>query len=325
MRTVPNLIRIAAALALAAGASLAQAQAYPAKPIAMIVPFPPGGIADLTGRPFAAVMSRIVGQNVIVENRSGAGGAVGHAHVARAAPDGYTVMMALSSIVMIPVADEVNGRPLSYRMSDFMPIALVSADPTVLMVPADSRWKTVQDLVADAKSRPGKISYSSSGLYGTTHTAFEMFAQAADIRLLHVPYKGGGPAMAAALAGEVMITAQSPGVANPHVKAGRMRLLASWGGKRIPTLPDVPTLREVGIDAEFYIWCALFTPAGIPPDIAGRLRAVSRQVVQDPDFRKAMEAMNTPIDFREGAEFQSFMDADSKRLSQVIRRVGKTQ
>jgi tripartite-type tricarboxylate transporter receptor subunit TctC len=320
-----KLVVVVTALCAAVLGFSAQAQPYPNRPITMIVPFPPGGIADLTGRPFAAAMSRILGQSVVVENRAGAGGAVGHAQVARAAADGYTIMMALSSIVMIPVSDEVNGRQPTYRMSDFTPIAVVSADPTVLMVPADSPWKSLRDLVADAKARPGKISYSSSGIYGTTHTCFEMFTQAAGIQLLHVPYKGGGPAMTAALAGEVMITAQSPGVANPHVRSGKMRLLGSWGGKRTATLPEVPTMKEQGFDAEFYIWAALFTPAGIAQDVAARLRAVSRQVVQDADFRQAMAGMNTPIDYREGAEMQAFLEGDGQRLAEVIRRMGKTQ
>lgn len=310
-------------LALALGA--AQAQSYPNRPITMVVPFPPGGIADITGRPFAAIMSRLLGQPVVIENKAGAGGAVGHAHAARAKPDGYTVMMALSSIVIIPIADEVNGRQPTYKMSDFTPIALVSADPTVLMAPAESKWKTLKDLVADAKANPGKISYSSSGIYGTTHTATEMFAQAAGIQLLHVPYNGGGPAMKAALANEVMFTVQSPGVADPHVKSGRFRLLGSWSGKRTAALPELPTMREQGFDAEFYIWCALFAPAGVPQDVAARLRAVSRQVVQEPEFKRAMDGMNTPIDYRDGADFQAFLEADGARLAQVVRRMGKTQ
>lgn len=318
-------MRVVAAAVLAVFCAVAQAQPYPNRPITIISPFPPGGISDLTARPFAASMSKFLGQSVVVENKAGAGGAVGHAYVARANADGYTLMMALSSIAIIPVADEVNGRQPTYQMSDFTPIALVSADPTVLMAPAGSKWKTLKDLVAEAKANPGKITYSSSGLYGTTHTCFEMFQQAAGIKLLHVPYKGGGPSMAAALSGEVMITAQSPGVANPHVKSGKFRLLGSWGGKRIPTLPDVPTLREQGYDAEFYIWAALFAPKGLPADIAERLRSVSSQVARDADFGKAMSGMNTPIDYRDGAEFRAFLDADSKRLAEVIRKMGKTQ
>ncbi|MGQ0652613.1 MAG: tripartite tricarboxylate transporter substrate binding protein [Betaproteobacteria bacterium] len=301
------------------------AQTYPNRPVTMIVAFPPGGIADLTGRPFAAAMSRLLGQPVVVENKAGAGGAVGYAAAARATADGYTVTMALSSIVAIPIAEEVNGRQPTYKMGDLLPIALVSADPTVLMVPADSKWKTLKDLVEDARSRPGKISYSSSGIYGTTHTAGEMLAQAAGIQFLHVPYKGGGPSMAAALANEVMFTIQSPGVANPHVRSGKFRLLGSWGGKRSAALADVPTMREQGYDAEFYIWCGLFAPVGIPQEAATRLRNVARQVVQEQDFRKAMDGMNTPIDYREGADFHKFLDSDAARLGQVIRKMGKTQ
>ena len=318
-------MRFIAGCLLAVFLGVAQAQSYPSRPITMVVPFPPGGIADITGRPFAGVMSRLLGQPVVVENKTGAGGAVGHAYVARAKPDGYTVMMALSSIVAIPVADEVNGRQPTYKMSDFTPIALVSADPTVLMVPAEAKWKTLKDLIEDAKANPGKISYSSSGLYGTTHTATEMLAQAAGVQFLHVPYNGGGPAMKAALAHEVMFTTQSPGVADPHVRSGKFRLLGSWGGKRIASLPDLPTMKEQGFDAEFYIWCALFTPAGVPPEVANKLREVSRQVAQSPEFKRAMEGMNTPIDYREGADFQTFLDADGKRLAQTIRRMGKTQ
>jgi tripartite-type tricarboxylate transporter receptor subunit TctC len=314
-----------AALCAAVLSLAAHAQSYPSRPITMISPFPPGGISDLTARPFAAAMTRLLGESVVVENKAGAGGAVGYAHVARAAPDGYTIMMALSSVAIIPVADEVNGRQPTYQMSDFTPIALVSADPTVLMAPANGPWKSLKDLVADAKARPGKISFSTSGIYGTTHTCFEMFLQAAGIRMLHVPYKGGGPSMAAALSGEVMLTAQSPGVANPHVKSGKMRLLASWGGKRTAALPDVPTLKELGYDAEFYIWAAVLAPAGLPPQVAERLRSVSREVASQPEFQKAMAGMNTPIDYRDGAAFKAFLEADSKRLADVVRRMGKTQ
>jgi len=314
-----------AALCAAVLSLAAHAQSYPSRPITMISPFPPGGISDLTARPFAAAMTRLLGESVVVENKAGAGGAVGYAQVARAAPDGYTIMMALSSVAIIPVADEVNGRQPTYTMADFTPIALVSADPTVLMAPANGPWKSLKDLVADAKARPGKISFSTSGIYGTTHTCFEMFLQAAGIRMLHVPYKGGGPSMAAALSGEVMLTAQSPGVANPHVKSGKMRLLASWGGKRTAALPDVPTLKELGYDAEFYIWAAVLAPAGLPPQVAERLRSVSREVASQPEFQKAMAGMNTPIDYRDGAAFRAFLEADSKRLADVVRRMGKTQ
>jgi tripartite-type tricarboxylate transporter receptor subunit TctC len=303
----------------------AHAQQFPNRPVTMIVPFPPGGIADITGRPLAVAMAKQLGQPVVVENKAGAGGAVGHAFVAKAKPDGYTIMTALSSIVVIPEADKVNGRPSTYLMSDFTPIALLSADPTILLVPAGAPWKTLKELIDDARSRPGKISYASSGVYGTIHTCFEMLAQAANVKLLHVPYKGGGPAMTALLAGETNLGAQSPGVSDPHIKAGKIRVLGSWAGARTPSLPDVPTMREQGFDVEFYIWAGVFAPAGLPPDVRERITAAVRQSAQDPEFVKALANVNTPVNFKEGRDFDQFLDTDTRRLAEVVRKMGKTE
>jgi tripartite-type tricarboxylate transporter receptor subunit TctC len=318
-------VRWLAALAATVLCTAAQAQSFPDRPVTMIVPFPPGGIADITGRPLAVSMSKVLGQQVVVENKAGAGGAVGHAFVAKAKPDGYTIMTALSSIVVIPEADKVNGRPSTYQMSDFTPIALVSADPTILLVPTNAPWKTLKELMDDARSRPGKISYSSSGVYGTIHTCFEMLAQAAGVKLLHVPYKGGGPSMTALIAGEVNLTAQSPGVSNPHIKSGKVRVLGSWAAARTPALPDVPTMKEQGYDVEFYIWAGVFAPGGLPADVRDRITVAVRQAVQDPDFQKAMANVNTPINYKEGRDFESFMNADAKRLAEVVQKMGKTE
>ena len=165
----------------------------------------------------------------------------------------------------------------------------------------------------------------SSGVYGTTHTAFEMLAQSAGVQMLHVPYKGGGPAMTALLAGEVAITAQSPGVANPHVKSGKVRVLGSWGATRLPSIAEAPTMKELGYDVEFYIWAALFAPAGMPPDVLAKVRGAARQAVQDAKFRSSMAGMNTPINYMEGAEFDAFIAQDAKRLGEVVRRMGKVE
>jgi tripartite-type tricarboxylate transporter receptor subunit TctC len=234
-------------------------------------------------------------------------------------------MTALSSIVVIPEADKVNGRPSTYQMSDFTSIALLSADPTILLVPAGAPWKTLKELIDDARSRPGKISYASSGVYGTIHTCFEMLAQAANVKLLHVPYKGGGPAMTALLAGETNLGAQSPGVSDPHIKAGKIRVLGSWAGSRTAALPDVPTMKEQGFDVEFYIWAGVFAPAGLPPDVRERLTAAVRQSAQDPEFVKALANVNTPVNYKEGKEFDAFLETDTKRLAEVVRRMGKTE
>src|SRR5688500_6188120 len=269
MRHIPVL------LALIASCAFAQ-DPYPSKPITMIVPFPPGGVADIVGRPLASQMEKALKQPVVVVNRTGAGGAVGMAAAAKAAPDGYTILMALSSISIFPVSDRISGKPPSYEMRDFAPIALITADPTVLVVSADSPWKNLKEFVASAKADPGKIKYSSSGVYGTLHVSMEIFAHAAGIQLFHVPYGGGGPALTALLGGQVHALASGPAPAVGQIKAGKMRALASWSSERLPLMPDVPTFKELGYDAEFYIWSGVFAPAAIPTPVLDRLRAAVR-------------------------------------------------
>lgn len=310
---------------LAAAAPWAGAQVPGGQAVSLIVPLAPGGIADITARPLAIPLARELGQTVVVENRIGAGGAVGMSYAARQKPDGNTLLMALSSIVIIPEADKVVGRPVSYTLNQFTPIALVSADPTVLVVRANSPWKTVADLLRDAKARPRTLSFSSSGIYGTTHVAQAMLWQAAGVDLLHVPYNGGGPSMTALLGGQVDITAQAPGTVAAHVKAGTVRVLGTWGAERLKAWPEVPTFKEQGHDVEFYIWSGLFAPAGLPPAKLAQLRAAAKHATQDPGFIAAMATMNTPIRYMEGAELDRFLEQDQKRLAGVIKAMGKLE
>ncbi len=202
---------------------------YPSRPMTLIVPFPPGGVADIVGRPFAEALSRELKTPVIIENKPGAGGGIGMGLVAKAKPDGYTLLLALSSISILPEADKVLGRAPLYQLDQFTPIARLTADPTVLAVRADSPWKTLQDFVDDARKRPGAITYGSSGNYGTMHMPMEMFAHSANVKLLHVPFTGGGPAVIALLGGQVDALSTGPSTVLQHVKAGKVRVLASWG------------------------------------------------------------------------------------------------
>lgn len=311
-------------LALAAGSALAQ-DAYPSRHITMIVPFPPGGVADLTGRPTAFAMEKVLKQRVIVENKAGAGGAIGMAYLANAKPDGYSIMMALSSISIIPEAEKLFDRKPTYQMNQFTPIALISADPTVLVVRSDSPWKSVKDLVEDAKKRPAKITFSSSGIYGTLHMAMEMFAQAADVKLWHVPYTGGGPAMNALVGGHVDALASGPAAVIGQIRGGKLRALATWGDKRLAALPDVPTLKELGYDAEFYIWSGLFAPAGTPAPVVAALRNAAKLAVEDPEFKAVMAKIETPIHYLDAPEFQKFWDKDAAMLAAAVKRVGKVE
>ena len=313
---------IAALFALLA--SGAQAQEYPTKPITMIVAFPPGGVAELVGRPLAASMEKTLGQPVIILNRPGAGGAIGTTAAAKAAPDGYTILMTLSSISIFPVSDPLEGKPAPYQISDFMPIALVTADPTVLVVRADSAYKTIQDFVAAAKANPGKINYSSSGIYGTLHVAMEMFAGAAGIELFHVPYQGGGPAVTALLGGQVQALASGPAAAVGQIKGGKMRALAGWGAQRLALMPELPTFKELGYrDVEFYIWSGVVAPAAVPPNVQHRLRAAVRAAVADPQFVSAMSKVSTPISYLDAPDFKDFWVADAARLRVAVEKIGK--
>ncbi|HEY1363399.1 MAG TPA: tripartite tricarboxylate transporter substrate binding protein [Xanthobacteraceae bacterium] len=301
-----------------------RAQGWPTRSITMIVPFPPGGQADLAARPVAAALERILGRSVVVDNRSGAGGMLGNAAAARAEPDGHTLLMALSSMTFLPEAERLYGRKPSYELDQLTPVARVLADPGVLAVRRDSPYATLADLVADAKRRPGQISFSSSGNYGAAHVPFEMLQQAAGIRLLHVPYRGGGPALTAFLGAQVDLTAQAPGPIHPHVQSGAARLLANWGGRRTAELADIPTMIELGYrDVEYYIWAGVFVPKGTPAPVVTRLREAMREVMADAQVTSIFVKANSPPAYMDQPEFAAFVDADAKRLIPVIRRIGR--
>jgi tripartite-type tricarboxylate transporter receptor subunit TctC len=258
-------------------------------------------------------------------NKTGAAGAVGMSSVANSKPDGYTLLMALSSISIIPEADKLFDRKPAYTMDQLMPIALISADPTIFVVNASRPWKNVKEFVDDAKKRPGEISYSSSGVYGTLHMATEMLSHAAGINLKHVPYAGAGPALTAILGGHVDTLASGPSVVIPQIKAGKIRPLAGWGAKRVAALPEVPTFKELGYDIEFYIWAGLFAPKGTPAPVMKTIRETVKQAVETAEFKAAMEKIQTPIAYLDAPEFQKFWDKDAKMLADAIKRVGKIE
>jgi tripartite-type tricarboxylate transporter receptor subunit TctC len=325
-RRIRTLAAAAAVAALAAAAAPASAQdAYPTRPVTMIVPFPPGGVADLVGRPVAAALEKQLGQAVVVENRQGAGGGIGMQAVARAKPDGYTLLMALSSISILPEADKVLGRSPMYQYRDLVPVARFTADPVVLAVRSDSPWKNVEEFVADARSRPGQITYGSSGNYGTMHVPMEMFASKAGVKLLHVPYTGAGPAVVGLLGGQVEALATGPSSIVPHLKSGKVRVLAGWGGTRLQSLPDVPTLKETGYDVEFSQWAGLFAPAGTPEPVIARLRAASRAALDDPQFQQRFVTLGTPLQYLDAPDFVKFYERENDTLGEVVRRIGKVE
>jgi tripartite-type tricarboxylate transporter receptor subunit TctC len=315
---------LALAAALSPAASLAQSE-YPDRPITMVVPFPPGGVADITARPVAAAMSTYLKQPVVVENKAGAGGGVGMQHVARAKPDGYTVLLALSSISIIPEADKVLGRDPMFQLNQLVPIARFTADPTVLAVKADAPWKSVAEFLDAAKKAPGTIPYGSSGNYGTMHVPMEMLNASAGTRMLHVPFTGAGPAVVALLGGQVQALSTGPSSIMGHYKGGKVRVLASWGDSRHPALPDVPTLKELGYDAQFSQWTGLFVPAGTPEPVIARLREAARAAIEDPAFKAALARVETPVQYLDQPQFKAFWDNDARKLADVVKKIGKVE
>jgi tripartite-type tricarboxylate transporter receptor subunit TctC len=314
------------AVALAAVVTGAAAQGpWPAKPITMVVPFPPGGVADTVARPLAEAMARDLGQPVVIENRPGAGGGIGMGYVAKAPADGYTVLLALSSITVIPEADGVLGRSPMYTLNQLRPIARFTADPTVLAVRADAPWKSAKEFVDDAKARPGAITYGSSGNYGTMHVPMEMLAQTAGVKLTHVPYTGAGPAVVALLGGQINAVSSGPATVLQHVKAGKLRVLAHWGNAKLETMPDVPSLKSAGYNAEYAQWSGLFVPAATPEPVAQRLRAAARAAANDPKVKEVILNAGSPILYQDAPEFEKYVQADAKNMADVVKRIGKVE
>jgi tripartite-type tricarboxylate transporter receptor subunit TctC len=298
---------------------------YPFKAVTVVVPYPPGGQADLAARPLAHALQQVLKQPFVVMNRPGAAGAVGNRAVASAAPDGYTVLVTLVSITTIPEVESMFGRPLSYTMDQFAPLALLAADPPVLVVGAQHPWKSLKELIDAAKAKPDDLVYSHSGLYGPSHLPMEMLLHAAGIKMRGLPAVGGGPTMQLVLGGSSAMWASPPAMAAPQVSAGKMRALASFGAKRHPAFPDIPTLKEQGYDVEFSVWAGAFAPAGTPAPVLATLRDAIRKAVASPDFSGAMEKMKTPVSYMDAPEFQKFLERDAEALRKAVRAIGKVE
>lgn len=311
-------------IVLSGWSSLTLAQtAWPTHAITLVVPFPPGGLADIVARPVAEAMARELGQPVVIENKSGAGGGVGMGAAARAKPDGYTVLLALSSLSVIPQADVLLGRAPMYRLADLRALARFTADPTVLAVRADAPWKTVQDFVDDARKRPGAINYGSSGNYGTMHVPMEMLAQSAGLKLSHIPYTGAGPAVVALLGGQIDAVASGPATVLQHIKAGKLRALAHWGSASLAAMPEVTSLVAAGMPVEYAQWSGLFVPAATPEPVAQRLRAAARAAAQDAKVKELIASAGTPILYQDAPEFEQYVQRDAQRMVEVVRRIGR--
>jgi tripartite-type tricarboxylate transporter receptor subunit TctC len=301
--------------------SQASAQAYPARPIRLIVPFSAGGAADVPGRILTQRMAEVLGQQVIVENRPGAGSSIGAEAAARAAPDGYTLFM-ISNTHFVTAA--LHPKLAYDPLNDYTPISQVTSAPNVLVVHPSLPVKTVKELIALAKAKPGQIDYASSGQGSTQHLTGALFCAMAGIQMTHIPYRGSGPVTADLLGGQVMVA--FPGIAGmlPHIKSGKLRALGMTGSKRSPELASVPTIAEAGVKGyEMVAWFGFAAPKGLPREIQSKLHGDTLRVVKSPDIQKSLAAAGQEVAWQETPErFFEFLKAESVKWAKVVKTSG---
>jgi tripartite-type tricarboxylate transporter receptor subunit TctC len=294
------------------------ADKYPSQPIKLILPFAAGGQSDVVARTAAERLGSALGQPVIVENIGGAGGMIAAARVARSRPDGYTLLLPNASTLTI--APHVQEGGSSVKPSAFEPIATVSQFPLVLVVNSNSPYKSLADVIAAAKSKPGKLSFASPGVGTTPHLAGETFSQEAGITITHVPYKGGAPAINDLLAGQVDLYFEAPATIVPQIHSGKLRALAVTGKKRVAALPNVPTVAEEGLPKlTMESWAAIVAPKGTPPAIIERLRVEIEKVVKSQDFIRKLEERGFEPLSTSPAELARMINDESVRWGQVVK------
>ncbi len=316
---------LVATLLLLAGAAHAQtaatgsAQAYPAKPIRMIVPAPPGGIIDVVGRLLGQKMTEQTGQTVIIDNRTGGLTSVGSEMVARSPGDGYTLL--LQSLPMVINPSMLGKMSYDYE-KDLAPVSLVVTSPYLLVVHPSVPAKSIRELIAVAKAQPGKITYSSSGNASNLHVAVELFAGIAGVKMLHIPYKGGGPALTAVLGGEADLSALAVSAVMPHVNAGRMRALAITSPKRLSALPQIPAAAEAVPGYDFASWVGVLAPASTPAALLTTLNSIVVKAARTPDLVERFTKDATNVVANSPAEFRAFIQSEAKRWAKVVKDSG---
>jgi tripartite-type tricarboxylate transporter receptor subunit TctC len=298
---------------------------YPDKPINIIVPFAPGGGNDLVSRLISEPLGEILKQSVIVVNKAGAGGSIGTSYVAKAAPDGYNLVMANNSNVTYPDIEKLTARKPSYEMSQLEPLAMLSNDPLFLVVRSDSPFKTAAELVKAAQAKPDSIDYASSGNLGPIHVQFELIGDAVKTSFNQIQYKGVGPGVLALLSGEVQTTTVNPGTLSGQLGSGKIRVLAVTGDKRHTLVPDAPTLNELGIDVRYSLWFGLFVTAGTPSDVVLRLRVAIQEVSKSEKFITGLQKAGFQLDYRDAPDFKKYYTEDSGKVMKVLQKVVKPE
>ncbi|HEX2546577.1 MAG TPA: tripartite tricarboxylate transporter substrate binding protein [Ramlibacter sp.] len=314
---------VAAALALCAvgTSAVAQGAAYPDRPVRMVVPFPPGGAIDAMARPVAEAMARELGQAFVLENRAGAAGNIGAAQVAKAAADGYTVLVGTSATHGANPA--LFKQPGYDAVADFEPVMLWGSVPNVLVVNAAQGPKTLAELTERARRQPDKLSYGSAGTGTSLHLAGVLFEQAAGVKLVHVPYKGGAPASVDLMGGSLDMMFDTVSVSLPNIRGGKLRPLAVAAPERHFALPDVPTFAELGVrGVEAATWAGLFAPKGTPAPVLAQLRRASENALKDARVQEALRTNGVQMLAWPGERFGAFVASETARWGKVVRDAG---
>jgi tripartite-type tricarboxylate transporter receptor subunit TctC len=306
------------ALLCAAAAQVAAQAPFPNRAIRIVVPFPPGGGADMTARTVAQRISQNIGQSVVVENRAGAGGNIGTEAVARAAPDGYTVLQTTNGHAIQPHLLKQSWDPVK----DFAPVSLVNTFPLIIAVHPSVPAASLRELIAYAKANPGKLSYGSSGTGGPLHLGAEIFKSAAGVDILHIPYKGNAPMTLAVVSGEVSMVFDSLTGPLPNVRAGKLRALGITSARRAGVLPDVPTVSESGVPVVYESWNGVLAPAGTPPEIIAQLNREFVRAIAAPEVREKLSALGYEPVSNSPEQFAALIASDLERFGKIIREVG---
>lgn len=315
------LMLLAAAAGVGVGGYAAAAETYPLKPVRIIAPFPPGGGVDFTARLVGSPLSAALGQQVIVENRAGAGGILGTEFVARAAPDGYT--LTIGSAGTHAVHQSLYPKLPYHVLRDFQPVARLSDAPNILAVHPSLPVRSVKDLIALARSRPGQVNYATAGTGSTPHLAAALFEHLARVKLVHVPYKGGGPAMIAVVSGEVPVTFGTAASISPHTKIGKLRGVAVTGSQRSALLADLPTIAESGLPGyEMINWLGMFAPAGTPRAVVERLSGELVRIVRLPEVTARFNAGGVEPSPQSADEFAAFVKNEGEKWAKVVAATG---
>lgn len=314
---------LAAALTMGSIGMDALAQAYPAKPIRLVVGFAPGGAADTVARALGEHLGRALGQPIVIENRAGAGSSIAAENVAKSAPDGYSLLIASPSSISVNPA--LNPK-LNYRPSDLLAITKVSSSPLLIVVNPATGITSVKELIAAAKKEPGKLNYATSGIGSAPHFGAASFSQVTGIQMVHVPFKGGSPAVVSVVAGDTQVSFATPPSVLPMVKAGRLRALAVTSFERSPLMPEVPGMAEAGVP-EFSIafWYGFFVPAGTPPEIVRKLFEATTAAAQRPELKATLAREGTEVALsRSPEEFAAFLAEDAKLWVRLAKESGAT-